>query len=107
MQVIRWQETVLPEEQQLRQKMQLQGLMPYAWSNGPDEYYTSHSHAYQKVLYCVRGSISFTLPDQRDETGRAVTICLNAGDCLVLPKGARHSAHVGPDGVTCLEAAQL
>ncbi len=106
MQVIRWQETATPEEQHLRQQMQQQGLTPYAWSNGPDEYYAVHSHAYQKILYCVCGSISFILPDKRDETGAMITICLNAGDGLVLPKGTRHSAQVGLDGVTCLEAAQ-
>ena len=103
MQVIRWKEAKAPQEQDLRGRMQSQGLSPYAWSNGPDERYTVHSHSYQKVLYCVRGSIRFVLPDVAGDAGR---IDLAAGDCMILPAKVRHSAEVGPQGVTCLEAAQ-
>src|SRR2546423_592551 len=106
MQVIHWQEATPPQEQTLRQRMQQQGLSPYAWSNGPGDYYSVHSHSYQKVLYCVRGSIRFILPDQRDESGAATYLDLSPGDCMILPAGVRHSAQVGPEGVTCLEAAQ-
>ena len=103
MQVIHWQESEAPQEQKLRERMQSQGLSPYAWSNGPGERYTVHCHSYQKVLYCVRGSIRFILPDVAGDEGR---IDLAAGDCMVLPPGVRHSAEVGSQGVTCLEAAQ-
>jgi uncharacterized protein YjlB len=106
MQVIRWQETTPPQEEALRRSLQKEGLLPYTWSNGPHESYTVHSHSYRKVLYCLRGSISFTMPDYRAEDGSALTIHLAPGDCLLLPRGVRHSALVGPDGVTCLEAAQ-
>ncbi len=47
---------------------------------------------------CARGSIVFGLP----ELGRSVA--LDVGDRLDLPAGTRHEAHVGGDGVTCLEA---
>ena len=103
MQVIRWQEAVSPQEQELRRRMQQEGLAPYSWSNGPGESYAVHSHHYEKVLYCVRGSIRFVLPDHPGTTG---TIDLAPGDCLLLPHGVRHSAEVGPHGVTCLEAAR-
>jgi uncharacterized protein YjlB len=106
MQVIRWQAENKPREQALRQHMRKEGLSPYTWSNGPNECYAIHSHSYQKVLYCVRGSISFTMPDQRDPRGTALTVHLLPGDCLILPAGVRHSAQVGPDGVTCLEAVR-
>ena len=106
MQVIHWQEATPPQEQTVRQRMQQQGLSPYAWSNGPGDYYSAHSHSYQKVLYCVKGSIRFILPDQRDESGAATYLDLSPGDCMILPAGVRHSAHVGPQGVMCLEAAQ-
>jgi quercetin dioxygenase-like cupin family protein len=52
------------------------------------------------VLYCTRGSIRFDLP----ESGESFD--LNAGDRLDIPPGTTHSAIVGPDGVTCLEAAR-
>jgi uncharacterized protein YjlB len=103
MQVIRWKETEAPQERDLRRRMQSQGLSPYAWSNGPGERYTVHSHSYQKVLYCVRGSIRFVLPDVAGDAG---VIDLATGDCMILPANVRHSAEVGSQGVTCLEAAQ-
>lgn len=106
MQVIRWQGATTPKETELRQRMQQVGLAPYEWSNGPGEYYAVHSHNYQKVLYCVEGSIRFTLPDIRDSSGASTVIDLTPGDCMVLPTGVRHNAQVGPNGVTCLEAAK-
>ena len=101
-QVIRWQETEQPTEQVLRQRMQAQYLSPHAWSNGPGDYYAVHSHSYEKVLYCVSGSIRFTLHDTA--TGTENHIDLAPGDCMILPPGVRHSAQVGNQGVTCIEA---
>jgi cupin superfamily acireductone dioxygenase involved in methionine salvage len=54
------------------------------------------------VLYCVRGSIRFILPDY---AGEEQVVDLQAGDGMTLPAGVRHSAVVGDQGVTCLEAA--
>ena len=105
MQVIRWQEAASPQEQELHRHMQQEGLAPYTWSNGPDYSYGVHSHSYEKVLYCVRGSIRFVLPDQPN-VGDKGAIDLAPGDCLILPSGIRHSAQVGPQGVTCMEAAR-
>src|SRR6266567_1275489 len=104
MQVLRWQERETPQEQDLYRRMQRDGLSPYAWSNGPGESYAVHSHSYEKVLYCVRGSIRFVLPDQHDASGTPQSIDLAPGDCMLLPPGVRHSAYVGSRGVTCLEA---
>jgi quercetin dioxygenase-like cupin family protein len=67
----------------------------YSWSNGPGDVYGEHSHSYEKVLYCVAGSITFTLPDRK--------LRLGAGDRMVLPSGTVHGAVVGPDGCTCIE----
>ena len=100
MNIIRWQEKQRPQEQEIRRRMQEQGLTPYSWSNGPGDTYAVHSHTYEKVLYCVSGSIRFILPDE------AENIDLNPGDCMILPRHIRHSAVVGPQGVTCMEAAR-
>ncbi len=70
----------------------------YSWSNGPGDRYAPHSHTYEKVLYCVDGSITFVL-----ESEDAKRIELRAGDRMVLPPGAIHSAVVGPAGCTCIE----
>jgi len=108
MQVIRWNESMFPQEQELRARMQRDGLSPYAWSNGPHDYYAAHAHSYEKVLYCVRGSIRFIIHDHLSsrESGAEDYLDLNPGDCMILPAGVRHSAQVGPDGVTCLESAR-
>ena len=70
----------------------------YSWSNGSGDRYAPHSHAYEKVLYCVEGSITFTLEPQG---GRRIE--LKAGDRMVLAAGTVHSAVVGPSGCTCIE----
>jgi quercetin dioxygenase-like cupin family protein len=106
MQVIRWQGLYPPQEQDLRNRMQAQNLSPYTWSNAPGDTYTAHTHSYEKILYCVHGSIRFTLPDQYDAAGERAYVDLQPGDCMMLPAGVRHSAHVGPAGVTCMEAAR-
>jgi quercetin dioxygenase-like cupin family protein len=69
----------------------------YSWSNGPNDRYGAHSHPYEKVLYCVDGSITFVLEPQ----GRQLE--LKPGDRMVLPAGTVHSAIVGPSGCTCIE----
>lgn len=106
MQIIRWQGTTPPQEQELCQRMQQEGLSPYSWSNGPDYRYAVHSHSYEKVLYCVHGSIRFMLPDQPDPSGAGRAIDLAPGDCMILPANTAHSALVGAQGVTCIEAAR-
>jgi len=67
----------------------------HSWSNGPGDVYAPHTHSYEKVLYCVAGSITFTLQDRE--------IPLGSGDRMVLPAGTVHGAVVGPSGCTCIE----
>ncbi len=98
MEITRWREAAQPDEAELRKQMRAEGLFPTSWSNGPGDVYSVHSHSYIKVLYCVRGSIRFTLPD----AGEALDLA--PGDKMVLPSGTRHGALVGPAGVTCIEA---
>ena len=67
----------------------------HSWSNGPGDVYAPHTHPYEKVLYCVEGSITFTLADRALELG--------PGDRMVLPAGTLHGARVGPAGCRCIE----
>ena len=85
-------------EEALRKLLAAEGLDPYTWSNGPGDVYSAHSHTYNKVIYVVKGSITFGLPAENR------TIALNLGDRLDLPAGVVHDAIVGADGVVCLEA---
>ncbi|MGD2097044.1 MAG: cupin domain-containing protein [Desulfobacterales bacterium] len=96
--IIRWSDDSDPDEALLRGMLADEGLHPYTWSNGPGDVYGAHDHSYHKVIYVVRGSITFGLPDVGDK------ITLNSGDRLELPAGVRHDAVVGPEGVACLEA---
>jgi mannose-6-phosphate isomerase-like protein (cupin superfamily) len=73
------------------------GVEPYAWSNGPGDRYAAHEHAYEKLLVCAEGSITFLVGDP------PAAVRLGPGEGFVLPAGTRHAAVVGPDGCTCLE----
>lgn len=92
-----WSTAEPPTEEDLRNRMQYEGLRPYRWSNGPGDVYAAHVHSYHKVIYVVDGSISFGLPEHGEQ------IELEKGDRLDLPPGVRHSAVVGGRGVVCLE----
>lgn len=69
---------------------------PRSWANGPDDRYERHDHQLDKVLFCLTGSIVFHT-DEGD-------VELAAGDRLDLPAGTGHSATVGPEGCSCIEA---
>ena len=97
-QVTPWPDSTAPTESKLKQLCADEGLSPYTWSNSPHDVYAAHSHSYDKVIYVVRGSITFGLP----ELGEKLT--LNAGDRLDLPAGVVHDAAVSAQGVSCLEA---
>jgi quercetin dioxygenase-like cupin family protein len=83
---------------ELEERLRSEGLSATSWGNDPGDRYGEHSHDYDKVLVATAGSITFHLP----ELGREVE--LHAGERLDLPARTRHSATVGPEGVTCLEA---
>ena len=96
--VTRWPTPETPTETDLRSLLSRQGLDYYAWSNDPNDIYAPHSHDYDKVIYVARGSITFQLIEL------GAWHKLNTGDRLDLPAGIVHAAHVGEDGVVCLEA---
>jgi quercetin dioxygenase-like cupin family protein len=81
----------------LMTRLQSEAGACYSWSNGPRDRYAAHSHGYEKVLYCVDGSITFVLGDGGG------TLELKPGDRMVLPAGTVHSAVVGDAGCTCIE----
>lgn len=93
-----WQSTQRPTETRIQERIRAEGLRGYSWSNGPFDEYSPHVHPYDKVLYVLRGSITWVLP----ETGQEIVT--NKGDRLDLPRGTVHGARVGKDGVACFEA---
>ena len=74
------------------------GLRPSTWGNAPGDTYGRHSQGYHRVLYCMSWSIVLHLRDWN------VELC--TGDRLDVPRGTKHAATVGPDGVECMEASR-
>jgi quercetin dioxygenase-like cupin family protein len=96
--VHKWSGDLIPDEAAIRKILTAEGLQPYRWSNSPGDIYGAHSHTFHKVIYVVKGSITFGLPGTVDR------ILLYTGDRLDLPAGVFHNAVVGNKGVVCLEA---
>jgi len=88
----------VPDENTLRQSLLDEGMEPIRWANASGDRYAVHNHDYHKVVYCVEGSIWFSITDDHDRTFE-----LQPGDRLDIPPGIRHGAMAGMDGVTCLE----
>ena len=78
-------------------RLREEGVEPYAWSNGPNDRYAVHRHAYTKLLMCAVGSITFLVGVD------AAPVELQPGDGFILAAGTPHAAVVGPGGCTCLE----
>lgn len=95
---VRWRRANAPGENDLLEALRSEGLKPYRWANNPGDVYAAHDHPYHKVIYVVRGSITFLLPDSN------IRLEMHAGDRLELPLGVSHQAFVGSQGVVCLEA---
>jgi mannose-6-phosphate isomerase-like protein (cupin superfamily) len=89
---------VEPGRETLDAWFRTEGLSPRWWGNGPGDTYGRHHHPYHKVLFCSEGSIVFHTPEGDVE--------LRPGDRLDLEPGTEHTATVGPEGVTCIEAAR-
>jgi mannose-6-phosphate isomerase-like protein (cupin superfamily) len=71
---------------------------PRPWGNGPGDTYAPHAHPYHKVLFCLSGSITFHVAEG--------DVRLEAGDRLDLEPGTEHSATVGAEGCSCVEASR-
>ena len=96
--VTRWLGDEPPDADALQRSLRREPHTFSLWSNGPGDVYAPHSHSYDKLLVCLRGSITFTLPLSGER------LELAPGDRLSLPAHTVHGAHVGPAGVECAEA---
>ena len=96
--ILRWAKDSVPSEGEIAQILHAENLSYYPWSNSPNDIYAPHLHTYDKIIYAVRGSITFILPDTNE------SMTLYAGDRLELPANTVHSAVVSSQGVTCFEA---
>lgn len=84
-----------PLREEIERRLHNEGVGAWTWSNEPRTQFAWHAHDFDKVLYCVGGSITFHT--------REGDIEMTPGDRLDLPAGTEHAATTGPDGVTCSE----
>ncbi len=61
----------------------------------PDAAAPSHHHVEQQISICVSGELTFTVSGE----SRA----LRAGECVVIPPNAEHSAVAGPEGCLAVD----
>lgn len=87
------------EEKALRSEMRSQGLAPFAWHNGPGDHYSLHSRSYTRVIYVLRGSVTFHFPETNED------VVLEPGDGIEISARTLHAITAGDEGVSCLEAA--
>jgi quercetin dioxygenase-like cupin family protein len=94
LQSIPWQESDAPIEPRLRRTLAKENFEVAVWHDRCSARYAPHSHPCDESLWVLHGSIVLQVEGERHPLG--------PGDRLMLPKGTRHSAEVGPEGATYL-----
>jgi quercetin dioxygenase-like cupin family protein len=96
--VRRWKGSQNPDLTTLIRLLQTENLRPYRWQEGPNFRSPARTHNYDRVLYCVQGTIEINFPDLFER------YVLRAGDRVDIPKGTRYAQAAGAEGVICLES---
>lgn len=99
--VTRWHGGQHPTLDKILRQMTAENLRPYVWNNSPNFRYSVRSHGYDKVLYCVQGSLEITFPQNKQR------VTLNSGDRIDMPRGVRYGTIVGPSGAQCVEGSRV
>lgn len=87
-------------EDALRRKLERRGYDVSRYVYPPGTYFANHRHAVEKIDTVVSGRFRMTLKGRN--------VILEAGDCLLVPAGAVHSAEVvGSISVVSLDATKM
>lgn len=100
-QVTTWAKMAAPTEKDLLDLLEGEGFQVTLWSRNAGHISHLHTHEFAKVIYVLRGRISYSMPESRQ------AIHLNAGDRVDLPAWVMHYVTAGPDGVDCIEGRRL
>lgn len=92
----RWSRDYESAEEELVGLIAARGLAAQRWHAEGDHVFEPHVHDYDKKLWCVEGSIIFTIGSK--------TFSLQAGDAFDIPAQTMHQATVGFMGTVCYEA---
>ena len=95
--VSHWEAANSPTENLLKEIMRQNNLDPVVMTNNPYDTYFAHKHTFHKVVYIVRGTVTFNLPILKKK------FVLIAGDRFDLPAGIVHSVEIGAEGAVFLE----
>ena len=101
MQVEHWDEATDGKlsESAMRKKMQQRGYQVTRYVYPLGTHFPDHTHGIDKIDGVLSGRFRMTMNGQ--------SIVLQAGDCLVVPKGVVHSAEVvGAEAVVSLDAVK-
>ncbi|MBN2305317.1 MAG: cupin [Anaerolineae bacterium] len=99
--MVRWRGGQHPTLDNITRRMVDEGLRPYVWANAPNFRYPVRSHGYDKVLYCIQGSLEITFPKLKQR------VTLRAGDRVEIPRRTHYSLIVGPGGTQCVEGSHI
>ncbi len=84
-------------EHKLRQKLVARGYRVTRYVYPPGTYFPAHTHEVEKIDAVLSGRFRMTMGGQ--------SVVLEGGDCLLVPRGASHSAEVvGDEPVVSLDA---
>jgi len=95
----RWSRSYESAEEELVRLLEAKAIHAERWVGEEYESYEPHKHPKDKQLWCVEGSIEFTI------NGKSIS--LQAGDGLDIPAHTTHSAVAGFSGVVCYESPPL
>jgi quercetin dioxygenase-like cupin family protein len=92
----RWSRDYESAEEELIQLLARKSIAAERWVGEPSEAFESHSHPFDKRLWCAEGSIVVYVDDK--------AITLQSGDALDLPASTVHHALVGFSGCAMYES---
>lgn len=87
------------DEPNMRAKLESRGFSVQRYIYAPGTYFPDHTHGVDKIDGVLSGRFKMSMG--------GVEVILEAGDCLVVPAGAVHSAEVvGKESVISLDAVK-
>jgi len=92
----RWSRDYESAEEELANLLAAKHIEAQRWLGQPDEEIAAHTHNTDTRIWCVEGSIKFTIDGKQ--------FSLQPGDTLDIPAAIVRSAVVGFTGCVCYEA---
>lgn len=98
--VTRWQAAMMPNKQQLRTFMQLEGMIPDEEVYPPQTQVHEHRHPFDEVRIVVEGELHMNISGNK--------LLLRTGDRIYIPSNTRHSMkNEGASECVCLCAQRV